>query len=171
MDKKTDLRTRAKDIRKTLSICQISEKLTQMIQGHKAYIEAKHIMLYYPTKYEMNFLRLLKDNKEFYFPRVKGNDLLICPYANGDKFVKSCFNILEPCTNPVEVEILDLIIVPALLVDKQGYRLGYGGGYYDRLLARFKGNIKTLCAVPEELIVNSLPKDEFDIPIDFIIST
>ncbi len=164
------LRTKAKVIRKTLPICEISKNLLQMIRGDKVYIEAKHVMLYYPTKYEMDFRELLKDDKEFYFPRVKNENLLVCSYSLGEKLEKSCFNILEPCSKPVDASVLDLIIVPALLVDKSGYRLGYGGGYYDRLLANLNGKVKTLCALPKELIVEKLPAEEFDIPVDYIIN-
>ena len=48
----------------------------------------------------------------------------------------SNFGIKEPCSEPVAPDILDLIIVPALMVDKNGYRLGYGGGFYDRFLKK-----------------------------------
>jgi len=133
------------------------------------YRNAQNVMLYYPTKYEMNLLKLLEDNKNFYLPKVEGKNLLVCPYKTSDKLIKSAFNILEPDTIPVKPEILDLIIVPALSVDNDGYRLGYGGGFYDRFLG-VNLKSKTLCALPKQLITDHLPHEDFDIPVDIVIT-
>ena len=170
MDKKTALRINAKNTRKSLSICEISANLVKQIRQNKLYKNAKNVMLFYPTKDEIDLRGLLEDDKDFYFPRVDGEDLLVCPYCIGEKLEKSKFNILEPCSSPVGVNVLDLVIVPALMVDKQGFRLGYGGGFYDRFLPLLSENCKTICAISSELIVDELPREEFDVPVDIIIS-
>lgn len=81
------------------------------------------------------------------------------------------FKILEPkkniCSQILSCE-KDLCVVPGISFDMQGYRLGYGGGYYDRFLTEFKGNTVGLCY--EDLIVSVLPKDKFDIAVDTIIT-
>lgn len=168
MDNKTDLRLRAKDLRKTLPICEISEKLVNLVRASEYYISAKNIMLFYPTMSEIDLRKLFSDDKNFYLPRGKDLDLEVCPYKLGDTLEKSKFHIFEPVTKAVNKKILDLVIVPALMVDDNGYRLGYGGGFYDRFLKDF--NVKTLCAIPKELRIKNLPHDNFDIPIDEIIS-
>ena len=165
---KNELRKFAKQIRKTLDIPEKSRVLTDLIRQNESYKTSKNVMLFYPTKFEINFLDLLNDNKNFYFPRVRGEDLLVCPYKKGEKIEKSALGICEPCSAPVSPSILDLIIVPALSVDKKGYRLGYGGGFYDRFLKNV--NAKTICAIPKELCVEALPVEEFDFPIDIIIT-
>ena len=165
---KKQLRKSAKEIRKSLDISTKSKVLTNLIRQNKIYQNSQNIMLYYPTKYEMNFLDLLNDNKNFYFPRVKGEELLVCPYKKGEKTEISNLGICEPCSTPAAPTILDLIIVPALMVDKNGYRLGYGGGFYDRFLKDIKA--KTICAIPKELLVEELPVEEFDLPMDIIIT-
>lgn len=165
---KKQLRKTAKDIRKSLDISAKSKVLTNLIRQTKIYQNSQNVMLYYPTKYEMNFLELLNDNKNFYFPRVKGEELLVCPYKRGEKIEISNLGICEPCSTPVNSSTLDLIIVPALMVDKKCYRLGYGGGFYDRFLKNIKA--KTICAVPKELLVEELPVEEFDLPMDIIIT-
>lgn len=165
---KNELRKSAKEIRKSLDISTKSKVLTNLIRQNKIYQNSQNIMLYYPTKYEMNFLDLLNDNKNFYFPRVKGEELLVCPYKKGEKTEISNLGICEPCSTPAAPTILDLIIVPALMVDKNGYRLGYGGGFYDRFLKDIKA--KTICAIPKELLVEELPIEEFDLPMDIIIT-
>ncbi len=170
MDKKIDLRANAKEIRKNLNMDGVSKQLVTKLRNHSFYKNAVNILLFYPLKNEVNLLSLLEDNKSFYFPRVSGNDLLVCPYNKGDKLEKSSFNVLEPCSSPVNPKILDLIIVPALLVDRSGYRLGYGGGFYDRFLAEYSTDKNTICLMPKQLIVDKLPVEKFDIPVKEIIS-
>lgn len=167
MDNKTTLRARAKDLRKTLDIEKISTNLVSKIRQTNAYRTAKDVMLFYPKKFEVDLLDLLNDSKNFYLPRINGERLEICPYKKGEELNKSAFNTLEPLTQAVDFSTIDLIIVPALTVDKLGYRLGYGGGYYDRLLTQCQA--KTMCAIPTELIIEKLPNETHDIKIDIII--
>ena len=169
MDNKTDLRVRAKTIRKGLDISLISANMVNLIRKNESYLKAQNVMLYYPMKYEINLLSLLTDNKNFYLPKVFGKDMLVCPFKEGDRLNLSEFKVNEPCSNPVNPEILDLIFVPALMTDKQGYRLGYGGGFYDRFLAKYR-NIKTITPIASKFIVNKLPIDVFDCRIDEILS-
>ena len=167
---KIDLRIKAKNIRKTLEIHVISKNLVSLIRKSSAYVDAKNVMIFYPKKYELDFRELLNDKKNFFLPRVNDEELEICPYRIGDKLELSQFNVLEPVSEPVDVNCLDLIIVPALLVDKKGYRLGYGGGYYDRLLYKIKSlEVNTICAMPKELLVENLPIEYYDVSVDEII--
>ena len=168
MENKTDLRLRAKSIRKTLDIPDISIKIASKIRELQQYKHAKNVMLYYPMKYELNLLPLLEDDKNFYLPAVYGENLLVCPYKNGDSLKTSVFGTKEPSTEPVLPEILDLVIVPALAADKNNFRLGYGGGFYDRFLARNK--IYSIAPVPAELFINHIPAEKFDIPVDIVVT-
>ena len=194
---KADFRINAKNIRKSLDIKAISHKICEKIRNHNIYKTSQNVMIFYPLKYEIDLLELLEDDKNFYLPKVLNqrvcchseaenymrsfaslkmteaeeshknfNQLLVCPYSSDLK--KSDLNIYEPCTEPVNPEILDLIFVPALMVDKENYRLGYGGGFYDRFLAKYP-NIKTITPIAKELIVENLPHDEFDKKVDEII--
>lgn len=169
MENKTELRLYAKNIRKNLNISKVSQNAVNLIRKHPFYIDASNVMIFYPTKYEVNFLDLLSDNKKFYLPKVSGKNLLICPYDLNCELVKSEFNILEPCSNPISIDKLDLVIVPALMADKFGFRLGYGGGFYDRFLADKDKKFKTITVVPYELYIEKLPVDEFDRKIDEIL--
>ncbi len=170
MNNKTDLRITAKELRKKLPIDEISQKLVQIIRNDDFYICAKNVMIFYPTKYEINLLELLDDEKKFFLPKVEEDNLIVCPFKKNDKLLKSNFNIFEPCTLQINPEKLDLVIVPALMADKRGFRLGYGKGFYDRFLKRYKNNFKTITVVPKELFVPELPCDEFDEKIDKILT-
>ena len=84
---------------------------------------------------------------------------------------KGKFGILEPiegkCKKAIPTE-KSLCVVPALSFDAQGYRLGRGGGYYDRFLKDFKGKSAGLCY--HSFLRLSLPKDAFDVAVDIIVT-
>ena len=61
-----------------------------------------------------------------------------------------------------------MVIVPALAVDINNYRLGYGGGYYDRFLKKCVNAVKVV-TLPKELLVDLLPFDEHDVKVDKIL--
>lgn len=169
MDKKSDLRIKAKTIRKELDIDKISSIIVEKIRNTELYKNALHIALFYPMKYEINLLKLFSEEKKFYLPKVDGENLIICPFGKDDSLVKSSFNVLEPCTAPVNPELLDLIFVPALMVDEKNFRLGYGGGFYDRFLAKYP-QIPSVVPIVKELTVDNLPHEDFDRPVKFVIS-
>jgi 5-formyltetrahydrofolate cyclo-ligase len=81
------------------------------------------------------------------------------------------YGLLEPIeevTTLVPKDEIDLLIVPGLAYDPNGYRLGFGGGYYDRFLVNFKGNTVAL-AFPHQL-VDMLPVESHDIAVKYLIS-
>ena len=71
--------------------------------------------------------------------------------------------------NPINPEILDVIIVPALAADKNNNRLGYGKGFYDRFISKYS-KIHTITAIPKELLFDKLPVNNFDMKIDTVIT-
>ena len=80
------------------------------------------------------------------------------------------FGIPEPAPEcpAVPRDDLDLILVPNLCCDRAGYRLGHGGGYYDRYLAGYRGFTVALC--PEAWLRDRLPRDGFDLPVQLVLS-
>ena len=62
-----------------------------------------------------------------------------------------------------------MIIVPALVADKKNYRLGYGGGFYDRFLKENR-NLKSILPIAQELVIEELPCEDFDEKVDIVIS-
>lgn len=169
MDKKTSLRLKAKNIRNNLDIKQISKNIIKNLTQTDIFKNANNIMIFYPLEKEINLLDLLYfEDKNFYLPRMNGKNLECCPYKKGDNLVIKKYNIKEPITESISNPKLDLIIIPALSIDKYGNRLGYGGGYYDRFLADNK-SIK-LVPIPEELIFENIPHESFDIKIDYFVT-
>lgn len=166
---KHQLRKWAKDNRKLLNIEELSLIFVQKILETNEYKSAKNIMIYYPLKYEINLLKLLEDKtKIFFLPKIEGENLLCCSYKDGEELCESCFKTKEPLSEPSNKSILDLIIVPALAVDKDNYRLGYGGGFYDRFL---KGvNSTKITCLPKKFVLDTVYPEDHDIKLDKIIT-
>lgn len=162
---KNELRNKLKNICK--SGC--SRKLAEKLKNTEEYKNAVNIMLFYPLKNEVDLLPIMEDNtKNFYLPRIEGENLLCCPYKQGDKLEISCFKTFEPLTIPVDKNLIDLVIVPALCCDRNNYRLGYGKGFYDRFLKDYRG--KTAVCLPKELIIDTVYPESYDIPVDLVIT-
>ena len=82
------------------------------------------------------------------------------------------YNILTPKDEFIRIvspELVDLVLVPGVAFDRRGYRVGYGGGYYDRFLSKIDNVIKIgLCF--EMQMIQEAPIDSYDIPVDFILN-
>ena len=163
---KNELRIWAKEDRKNIDYPTI---LVANLRQTEEYQMAKHVMIFYPKRYEVNLLFLLEDDsKTFYLPKIKDDNLLCCSYRKDTKLDYSCFNTCEPCTKPCDKSQIDLIIVPALCCDKENYRLGYGGGFYDRFLKEIECT-KCVC-IPQIFILDTVFAEEYDVKIDKIIT-
>ena len=166
---KKELRKWAKEVRNTLDMGKISLELARELSMTDEYKNAENIMIFYPKENEANLLSLLKDkSKTFYLPKIERESLLCCPFSDGDELCLSCFNTKEPLTEACEKDLIDLVIVPALACDKNNYRLGYGGGFYDKFLKDTRA-VKIAC-LPKELIIETIYPEDFDIKIDKIIT-
>ena len=166
---KQDLRKFVKDERKKIDIKSISKNLLEKLIETADYKEAKNIMIFYPLKYEVDLLEILNDDtKNFYLPRVEGETLLCCPFKKDTELSKSCFKINEPLTKAVDKTILDLIVVPALAVDRNNYRLGYGRGFYDRFLKDL--DCKKIVCISKDFILDTVYPEDYDIKIDYTLS-
>lgn len=168
MTNKDNLRQKAKKIRKTLDMKTISNNIVANIQELEAYKQAKHVMLFYPKAQEVDLRELLNDDKMFYLPRVSGDELEICPYKKNDELIVSDFGVLEPVSESVSKSLIDLVFVPALCVDEQCNRIGYGKGFYDRFLIDFKKT--SIVVVPSELIFSEICVNNNDVCCDRVIT-
>ena len=115
-----------------------SALILSQLEKMTVFQEAKTVLLYYPKNNEVDVLPLFKRykrDKVLLLPVTHRRGMTANPYEGNDKMHRGKMGIPEPTTPPYEGEI-DLIIVPAVAFDKQGNRLGRGGGYYDRFLKK-----------------------------------
>ncbi len=83
------------------------------------------------------------------------------------------FGVMEPkkeATRPVEPSILDLVIVPGVVFDKKGYRIGHGAGYYDRFLPRLPEKTVTVSLAFDMQLVDWVPTEKHDMAVKYIIT-
>ncbi|MEQ1717694.1 MAG: 5-formyltetrahydrofolate cyclo-ligase [Hyphomicrobium sp.] len=101
----------------------------------------------------------------------KGKPLLMRAWTPGDPMEAAQWGIAEPAADKPEVEP-DVLLVPLLAFDAAGYRLGYGGGFYDRTLAKLRAR-KPVIAVGiayDELEVDAVPRESYDQPLDWVLT-
>ena len=110
-------------------------------------------------------------NKQWGLPRCVGKDLLWHSWQPSQALVTGNYGILEPDPDSPQLapDRVDLMLVPTVAVDRAGYRLGYGGGYYDRLRADpLWRKIPTIGITFDFAYVETLPIDPWDLPLDAI---
>lgn len=103
-------------------------------------------------------------------PKILEGEMVAKTYTNGIALEVNSFGVLEPKGHQVSLDIPDLVIAPLLAFDPHGYRVGYGGGYYDKYFASLPANVLKvgLSFFPSTAQIEDL--DEFDIPLDFCIT-
>lgn len=174
LNTKTEFREYAKHLRDDLDIVKISKEICENFQKQNFFKYSENILSFYPFNNEINLTELYKDSsKNWYLPRIEyPRSLVIHKYTYGDTLVKNKWGVSEPCCDLEEIDLhkIDIAIIPALMADKSGTRLGYGAGFYDRFIPGLRKDCLKIVPVPEELFVEALPADNWDIPVDKIIT-
>ena len=118
---------------------------------------------------------LLGQGTEVCFPVINGDLLFFCPYYENEIMEVAAFGIMQPPTKNkefVDCSEIDVICVPLVAFDKQCFRLGRGGGFYDRALASIQSQSKSrplLLGLAYELqCVESIPAEPWDVPLDAV---
>ena len=175
MHNKSELRRYFSEIRKNCS--KENEKaIANIFLYCDEYKNAKTIFAYYPFRDEFNTLpiitKALSEGKTLCLPKCdkKTHTMNFYEITSPENDLSTgSYGIPEPIGNIITKKHPDVFIVPALSCDISGNRLGYGGGYYDRYLAKFK-DVPKVVLMHENQISKQLPFEETDIPIDIIIT-
>jgi len=134
--------------------------------------EKSRFLLYYPHKNEVDTVpiieELLEKGKEVILPKVEGYHIIPIKISNLASLKTGYAGIKEPAGQPVPLNQIDVIVIPAVGFDKRGHRLGYGKGYYDRLLSKTDA-LKVGLAYDFQ-ILEQIPAEVHDIPVDLIIT-
>ena len=155
-------------------------KICRNIISSAVFRYADVILLYYPVKGEVDILPLMQaaveSGKKVAFPRCHAEDhsMTFHYVSSADDFEKGAYGLREPLASlPVfDLRTGDdlnvLCIVPAVVYDRKGYRIGYGGGYYDRFFGQCRP--ASIGVAYEEFIVKNVPHGRYDISVDVVVS-
>jgi 5-formyltetrahydrofolate cyclo-ligase len=147
-----------------------SVELWSAVAATAQYAAATRVMAFVGCKGEPDtdplFARLAADGKQLLLPRVQDGNIIAC--AGDGPMVASRFGIPEPTGPALPVDDIGFVLVPGLAFTAAGYRLGYGGGFYDRFLPKLSCPYAGVCFA--EQLVDELPVEPHDIPVQQVIS-
>ena len=175
MDKK-QLRTRIREQKRAMTPEQIertSARLAELFAASEAYKNAKTIYGYLPYNQEVRTVPMLehalRDGKKVAVPKVYGDEMRFIYMTDLTQVAVGYAGIPEPIADgPVADDPTALVLMPGLAFDKEGHRVGYGGGFYDRFLAR-EPEHPTVALCYEFQMLPKLETEEFDIPVDSVL--
>ena len=150
----------------------MDQALTDQFLKHPFCQEAKVIATYlsFPHEFQTQELieQALRDGKKVLIPKTYPKGRMDFVVYNPQQLVKTSFGLLEPQGDleVVDASQIDLIHVPGLVFTTEGYRIGYGGGYYDRYLEHSSGH--TLSTVYPCQIQDFIP-EKHDIPVQEVL--
>lgn len=165
---KTRLRTQAKALRQALTPYELktrNEALNQRLIAYLSSLGIHTVGIFYPLKGEVD-VRGLDHHYDTFYPLIEAGTLVFAP-ATKD-FVKAPFNTFVPDTKERVDNALDVVIVPGLFFDEEGFRLGYGKGYYDQYLANHDALFIGVCLEP--FLIPTLPKEAHDQRVHLMIT-
>ena len=138
---------------------------------------AETVLAYSPRENEVDIrpvlLAALLQGKRLALPRCEAGHLMTYRYITSlDELAPGSYGILEPTAEaPVyesDSDASTLCLVPGVVFDRHGYRIGYGGGYYDRFLNGFSGSLAGI--IYRDFIIPSVPFGRFDLPLPVMIT-
>lgn len=182
MDKKS-FRKIAREVRDSIPEKERKAKsnlILEHLTSLPAYELAEHIFLYLSFRSEVDTFSLLRhaldQGKKIYAPitLVKEKALLCCRVKDPKKDMEiDAYGILSPKFHKESIlpaKYIDLVIVPGLAFDEKKYRMGYGGGFYDRFIPKLSDHATTVALAFEKQIYPQIPIDPYDSRMDMIVT-
>jgi len=150
-----------------------SQKLAQLLYRSPAYRSARTIYGYLPYNQEVRTVPMLeqalREGKRVAVPKVYGKEMKFLYLEDFSQVAKGYAGIPEPIADgPIARDETALVLMPGLAFDREGRRIGYGGGFYDKFLAA-EPNHPTLALCYDFQLLPALETDEHDIPVDFVL--
>jgi 5-formyltetrahydrofolate cyclo-ligase len=154
-----------------------AERASELLLGHEAFLRARCVLAYAALRFELDpapvIARAHALAKRVALPRVdvESGELRLHAYMPGDELSESGFGVREPQASAprVAADDVDLVLVPGLAFDVRGYRLGYGKGFYDRLLPSLTRATRVGLAFELSLLAE-VPDDAHDVPVDALVT-
>ena len=172
---KTELRKKLKSVRENMHGSEVLKKSSRMcgiLAQSDIFRRAEVVMVYLSFGSEADTAGIIKkafdEGKKILVPLTFGEDIIPCVLENTAELVPGAFGIMEPKIKNEWTGKIDICIVPGLGFERNGGRIGFGKGYYDRFL------LKTDCVkigfAFSNQIVEDVLADSLDIPMDMIVT-
>ena len=173
---KASLRKAIREKKRAMTEEQIQlagKRLCELFVQSEAYQKAETIYGYLPYNQEVRtwdaLRQAMKDGKRVAVPKVYGTEMRFIYISDFSQVETGYCGIPEPVLDgPVAEDRNALVLMPGLAFDRDGHRIGYGGGFYDKFLAS-EPEHPTLALCYEFQIVDQLPTEAFDIPVDMVL--
>lgn len=157
-----------------LEVDTLSQQVCRRLEELQPLQRAQVIMGFSSIRNEVNLSPLLQklqnQGRTILLPRVEGDSLQAVEFRPGEDMGRGSFGIREPLGEPFTVDKIDVVIVPGLVFDAGGYRLGYGKGYYDRFLPRLNRQCFKCGICYEFQVVDNVYPYSGDIPVHWIVT-
>lgn len=152
-----------------------SRKIQQQLVQSELFLRASTVALYSPIRNEVHTSlvaeKALEGNKTLLYPRVRDEELEFLEVTELSDLAPGAFGVLEPCQGRVlPVAQIELIVVPGVVFDQRGHRLGYGRGFYDRTLSCCGENCSKVGFAYDFQLVKDLPSAEHDEKLSVLIT-
>lgn len=173
---KAELRRQIRQMKREMTPEQIetaSVRLGKLFLETEQYRQAKTVYGYLPYNQEVRTMpilaRALQDGKRVAVPKIYGDQMRFIYLSDLEQVEKSPKGIPEPIADgPEGDDPTALVLMPGLAFTKDGCRMGYGGGYYDKFLAK-EPDHPTVALCYGFQIVECLPTEEYDVPADLVL--
>ena len=155
-------------------ILEKSNEIKNKLINLQHYKNSRTIMFFVSINSEVNTHEMIKDalkSKLVVVPRIAHHEIEASIIIDFDNLIpRGKFGILEPIeTMKTAYKNIDLVLVPGIAFEKEGHRIGYGFGYYDKFLKKVPKAIKIGLAFDFQ-VVDKIPREMHDVPVDMIVT-
>ena len=115
------------------------------------------------------FIKKWINKKQIFVPKIENGKMNLIRLKSWDELAPGHFGVLEPTSSDYYEGKIDLVVTPSIVFDNNGYRLGYGKGYYDKYFSSREYDISVGLSY-HKLLQDNVPKEDHDIKVDVIIT-
>jgi len=153
-------------------------KIQKRLFGVEEFKAAKTIFFFASFRSEVDTFGMIRKTlaggRRVVLPRVEGQNLGLYEIKSLDELISGCMNIPEPSVltddRKVTINDVDVVVIPGAAFDERGNRIGYGGGFYDRLLEELQKTIPIIAPTYDEQVINSVPAFAYDKKVGIIVT-
>lgn len=171
---KRDLRSQMKRQLRELQVEEYEAKSAEICSKVKNKFATAHVVAVFAhSPFEPNLETLWTEgffaHRIALYPKIAGDNLVLCPVASREDLRPGPFGIGEPISSPIQLRP-DVMLVPGLAFSSEGFRLGRGAGFYDRFLGATSVDLIKVGICFDFQMVPELPVEPHDVPMDLLIT-